>query len=384
MEPADWLAYFNTRTEDFACRLAELAALPSASGDIPAINAFLDRLEQLLSPHHPALFRQATPAGDVLQMDFFSGPGPALVWLTHADTVRLDPYPLPVRREGNRLRGSGVYDMKQGLALFSILLDAFQSLGIRPSRPVRLLVNPDEETGSRHSRAWLQHSCAGARAVLLPEPSGPSGEVKIRRKGVFQLDLVFQGQAAHAGIEPEKGVDANRALVRCVQALDELTRPDPAVSFNPGLIAGGSARNVVSPVSRLTAEFRSFDNAALAAVRTRVKQWRDERGVPVTVETGPVTPALEFTEANRRLFERAAALAARLGRTLATCETGGASDGSHLSAGGCPVLDGIGLRGGGAHSADEWIDLDDFPFRAAWLASLVLRPAPEDDSGHRE
>jgi glutamate carboxypeptidase len=231
---------------------------------------------------------------------------------------------------------------------------------------------PDEETGGAESLPVVAEICGGTRGVILPEPSCPDGSLKARRKGVAAIEAILSGLAAHSGIEPEKGRDANRALGHLIREIDHGIAEIGEVTFNPGIISGGVRTNVVAPRSRLEGELRSFSNRKLASALDWLAGLRDIGGVEVTMTTRLVHPALEADEKNSRLADIARAVADSLGQPLKCGSSGGASDGSTLSARGIPVVDGLGMRGGGAHAKEEFIEMNDFPFRAALITGLCM------------
>ena len=369
--PGTILAGFRARESDFLTLLQELVSRPSRTGEVKEINRFADGLVARFAPLGPSIRRVPTPAGDILDFSFPGQKESGVVLLAHMDTVPSADHPPTGRREGRRFFGNGCYDMKSGIVLFHFLLQSLSKGGGSPSRRVRMICTPDEESGSLASRAYLLESCRRARAVVLPEPSGPRGEVKTRRKGVVWIEARLSGRAAHSGIEPERGRDANRALALLVGRIDRKLREIGDLSFNPGVLSGGRRSNVVSPGSRLEGELRGFSNRDLMRAMNTLPSLSRIGDVRVDWSIRRTHPALEPGKENRRLFALARRIAARLGQSLGQVDSGGASDGSSLSAAGIPVIDGLGMRGGGAHSDEEFIEIDDFPFRAALLTGLV-------------
>jgi glutamate carboxypeptidase len=122
----------------------------------------------------------------------------------------------------------------------------------------------------------------------------------------------------------------------------------------------------------LKGEFRSHSNSILKKIAREIIQIDKVDTIDVSISTNIHHPALEFNRKNQKLFKKARNIAEQLHSNLTGCSTGGASDGSTLSSKGIPVLDGIGIQGGGAHSPDEFIELSDFTFRAALLTGLSL------------
>jgi glutamate carboxypeptidase len=372
MDLLSYRDYFKNHQEAFKNLLRHLASLPTYSGSVPDILCFQDILIQLFEPFDPHVTRVQTEKGDVLSLHFLPSTKEKIVLLAHVDTVRVSANPSPIRIENDRMYGNGVYDMKAGIALFFYVRKAIQELNLSPSHGMKIIFTPDEETGSVCSMPLLLEECKDAAAVLIPEPCCPDGGVKIRRKGVLSFEAQMKGEAAHSGLEPEKGKDANRGLFLLIDEIDRRMKKYPDVTFNPGIISGGVRINVISPESILKGEFRSHTNSILKEIAKEIMQINKVDTIDVSISANMYHPALEFDGKNQKLFRKAKNIAAQLHSNLTGCSTGGASDGSTLSSKGIPVLDGIGIQGGGAHSPDEFIELSDFAFRAALLTGLSL------------
>ena len=155
--------------------------------------------------------------------------------------------------------------------------------------------------------------------------------------------------------------------------IDDIVKREGELIFNPGLIEGGVRTNVVSPFSILKAEVRSFSNDKIEKVFSEINEIKDVDRAKLKIKTSLEHPALEYNNKNKRLYNIARKIADEVNYNLPECFSGGASDGSSLSYNGVPVLDGLGIKGDGAHSLNEHIYIDDFPFRAYLLASLIER-----------
>jgi len=370
MESDSLLEYFRARQPAFLDLMKRLVAMETVSGDARRINLFLDFLERLFQPFAPQRHRIGGNNGDMLILSLNPRKKPLRVLLAHVDTT-----PTAVnecRLRGRYLHGTGAYDMKNAIALFYFALRAIHDRKLVVPCQLKIILTSDEETGSSASLPRLMRICRRARAVLLPEPSGPAGEAKVMRKATAHIRFALAGRAVHSGLEPERGCDANRALAELIFRLDELISRYRDMTFNPGLIAGGKAVNVVAPASQLQGEIRSFSTVHVRRAMRDMRKISVIAGAQVHFSGRIAHPALEFTAANRRLYRQAEKIMRALGCRLGRCASGGASDGSFLSAAGIPVLDGIGMRGRGAHSAREAIDVMDFPHRAALLTRLIL------------
>jgi glutamate carboxypeptidase len=295
--------------------------------------------------------------------------------LGHSDTV----WPLgtlanmPFRNSKGRLWGPGVLDMKAGLAFFVFAMRAVRDLSIPVAHKVELLINPDEETGSRISRIVTEKLARSSKAVLVLEPgTGLEGKAKTARKGIGDYRLKVHGVASHAGVDFEKGASAVVELSRQVDRVAGFTNLKRGVTVNPGTVTGGTRSNVIAAeaathidirVPRLN-DFRILDRK-FRALRPVDKRCRLE------LTGGLNRPPMERTKGVINLFRLARGLAYDLGVNLEESSTGGGSDGNFTAALGIPTLDGLGAVGEGAHATHESILTNRIADRVALLAKLT-------------
>lgn len=297
--------------------------------------------------------------------------------LGHCDTV----WPvgtlttMPFFREGNALRGPGIYDMKAGLVEVVFALKAIRDLQAQPTVMPVVLINSDEEIGSRESTRYVRALARGADRALVLEPSlGPSGKLKTVRKGVGRFTITVRGKAAHAGLDPTAGASAILELSHVIQKLFALNDPERHVSVNVGVIDGGVRANVVAPESTAVVDVRVADHHDGDRVEHAIRSLTAETpGVTVNVEGGIGRPPLEPTPANRQLWRVAVDLARELDVSLDEGIAGGASDGNTTSQY-TATLDGLGAVGDGAHADNEYIQIDKLTERCALLVMLLLVP----------
>jgi glutamate carboxypeptidase len=296
--------------------------------------------------------------------------------LGHYDTVwevgTLDRR--PVRRDGDRLYGPGVFDMKAGLAIGMLALRAIaETPSAWPGR-VSFLITSDEETGAATSRSVIEDEALRSQAVLVLEPSLPGGALKTSRKGCGEFVLRVSGNPAHAGIEPERGASAISELARQIPRIEALQDAAAGTTVNVGVVRGGSRTNVIPESAEAAIDVRvaSAGEAARVAGALRALTPVDAR-TRLAVSGGIDRPPMERSAGVAALFAHAKAVAADLGRTLGEGGTGGGSDGNLTAASGVPTLDGLGAVGGGAHAADEHVTIADLPWRAALIAGLLRR-----------
>jgi glutamate carboxypeptidase len=297
-----------------------------------------------------------------------------VVVLAHIDTV----HPIgtlssrPFRVADGLAYGPGIYDMKSGLATVVEALAGLHARGLRPRRPVHLLVTCDEEIGSHSAYDLIVEEARGAAAVLVPEPCLPDGGVKTFRKGVATYRVDASGCAAHAGIDGATDRSAIAELVRALHVALRLADHGRGTTINVGMIGGGTASNVVPADAWALLDVRLAEagedariHEALCALAT------DGAGTSLVVTRTENRPPLLRTEGVVALHRHARAIAAELGVELGEGASGGGSDGSIAASAGAATLDGLGPMGAGAHAEHEHIVLADLPFRLALMSRLL-------------
>ena len=302
---------------------------------------------------------------------------PVQILVGHCDTVWPEGtlQEMPITRRAGKMTGPGVFDMKGGLAQITHVLRAFRVLGMEPEVTPLVFVNSDEEIGSDESRSLVKRVSRIADRVLVLEPAfGPRGMLKTARKGVGQFNILVRGKAAHAGLEPTKGISAILELSLVVQQLFALNDPDNGLTVNVGTIDGGLRSNVVAPESRASVDVRVVSLEQARRVETAIRALEPQNPeAEIEVTGGFVLPPMEPTPGNQALWRLAQAAAAELGVEIEDCLAGGGSDGN-ISSQYAPTLDGLGPRGDGAHAIHEHVLLDSLMERGALLGLLMLAP----------
>lgn len=315
--------------------------------------------------------------GEHLILRAFDGPstdGRPLLLLGHTDTVhpRGTIAARPWRESEGRIYAPGVYDMKAACAVALEALRACAEPGLRPKRPVVLLLTCDEESGSYSGRELVEREASRAECVLVLEPPAPGGRAKTARKGTGIFTLEVEGRAAHAGLEPEKGVNAVLEVARQIERVSALARPELGTTVNVGTVSGGTHANVVPAGARAEIDVRFSTTAEARRLEEAIRGLEpfNERA-RLRVSGGINRPPMERTAAVAALFEKARRAAASLGIELGEASVGGASDGNFAAACGATVLDGLGVDGDGAHAEHEHIQADAVVRRGALMAALV-------------
>ncbi len=314
-------------------------------------------------------------AGSALVAQFWGsarGAKPILV-LGHLDTVweigTLKTMPFEVRR--GRAYGPGIFDMKSGIVCGLWAARALAALGIPPPGPVRFFLNPDEEVSSLAFRKELLAEARGARAVLVLEPSAAGGALKTARKGVGEFHVTVRGRSAHAGIDPESGVNAISEMARQILRIEKLARPKRGLTVSVNVIQGGTRVNVIPEIAAARVDVRVPAAADRARIERQMRALRPIlRGARLEITGGVNRPPLERKMAGA-LFRKARELAGMMCQELKEASTGGGSDGNFSAALGIPTLDGLGGIGDGAHARHEHVVLRELPKRVALIAALM-------------
>ncbi|OFW28525.1 MAG: peptidase M20 [Acidobacteria bacterium RIFCSPLOWO2_12_FULL_60_22] len=323
-------------------------------------------------------FYPSQGTGNHLRAEFRLDAGRAagqILLLGHLDTVwEIGSIArMPFRIERGRAYGPGVFDMKSGIVMGLFALSALRSLRIPVKKEVVLLLNADEEIGSPSSRPITEQEARQSDAALVLEPAhGRSGALKTARKGVGEFEVRVKGRAAHAGLEPEKGINAIVELSRQILRLEKMADPKRGITISPDRICGGTRSNVIPEEASVAVDVRVLRIKDQAGIDRKLRSLRPcDRRARLEVTGGFNRPPLERTPAVAALFERACRLARPLGLSLRETTVGGGSDGNFTAALGIPTLDGLGAVGEGAHAVQENIIINELPRRAALLAHLI-------------
>jgi glutamate carboxypeptidase len=363
----------------FADLLKRFVLQETPSDDFRSNRKFLEQLETLFDDQGcETELIDSENSGGQLKAEL-SGPSftDRQLILGHADTV----WPvgtlkeLPWKQDGNIITGPGVYDMKAGLVMMISALRILRRLDLTPELQPVFFINSDEETGSRDSRVLVEELAKTAGRCFVPEPGLDSdGKLKTRRKGSGLFRVIAKGVAAHAGIEPEKGISAIHELSHVIRKLYELNNPAGSVTVNVGKISGGTAVNVVAAKAVAVVNVRVLSMEDMKGVEEQIKSIEPTlEGTSLTIEGGFNRPPMEKNERNDTLWKLAKMICDTMGSELNEGTTGGGSDGSFASLH-TATLDGLGAVGEGAHSLNEKIFLEETLQRFALFTTLLMAP----------
>ena len=301
-----------------------------------------------------------------------------ILLLGHVDTVVAHRHHKPLRRDGDQLVGSGAVDMKGGVVLALGVLRALAARRDEFAEAALLLVCDEEWRTAPFAHVerfagWDVCLCFEAGEITADGNEG----VVVRRKAAGTIKVTARGRSAHSGSAPERGRNALLALAAAAQEVAGHHAPDgPAhLTAVPTVLHAGEAFNIVPGRGELSCDLRADSDAAIRGVLQAIP--RDVDGVALEPELIRLWPGMSSEAATTPLLERAGAA---LGRTVVGVRRGGASDASHLAPAIPLTVDGLGPRGGKAHSPGEFVHAGSLAARAE-VALAVVDAALAGDSG---
>ena len=351
----------------------ELVMLESPSRHKVLLDKFAEHLISTLEKRFNFLPEKVFngPEGNVLRYIFNKEGKDQVLIVCHYDTVFPEGtiHEIPFRVDGDRAFGPGVFDMKAGIVQVLYALHYKLSKGELKSR-VCLLLTPDEEVGSKFSKKIIEEAAARSKFAIITEPP-LEGKLKTSRKGICDLKIHVKGKSVHAALDPEKGINAITEAVDYLNLIDEQSEIfRNKLMVNPGVIRGGTRPNVVPDQCDLEIDIRYTEEKDLEnLIETLRKKKHVKEGTKVEFNMD-VRPPMKRDEKTIKIFSELKKNATNQGLILEETEASGASDGNLCSLF-CPVLDGMGAIGEGAHSKEEFVLIKKMPERAT-LISLAL------------
>ncbi|MCI4066632.1 M20/M25/M40 family metallo-hydrolase [Micromonospora sp. R77] len=361
----DMLRGAQVRATSMVDRLAELVTCESPPGAVDGLSACADLLDTWGSTAMGRPAQRVTVDG--LPHLLWPAAQQQVLLLGHFDTVwpagTIQQWPFSVR--GTLATGPGVCDMKAGI------VQMLTALTLLPDTSrVGLLLTCDEESGSPGSRALIEQQAARSGAVLVGEPSTEAGELKVARKGGSAYRLTVRGRAAHAGVEPHRGVNAGVEAAHQVLAVQRFAAGETTVT--PTVLTAGTMSNVVPESAVLSIDVRAWTREELHRVDDLVRALRPHLAGSRLSVGGGINRYPLLEEVSAPLLRLAQDAAARLGLPpVRGAYASGASDANFTGALGVPTLDGLGGVGGLPHARGEWVDVSRMPERTALLAAMV-------------
>jgi glutamate carboxypeptidase len=375
MHPKETLAWFETKKRQMIQDLRSWVEVESPTSDKSAV----DRFGKIVASHFAKIgmsieYKNGNGRGDHM-IARFGSQEKQLLLIGHLDTVwelgTLQRFPCEINEEIGK--GPGIFDMKSGLIIILYALGLLREQNLH-RYPITVLATSDEEVGSESSRELIETEARSARAAFVLEPAGPNNSIKTKRRGIGRYTITAHGRAAHAGVEPEKGVNAIEELSHQIIELQSWNRLRSSITVNADVIRGGTRTNVIPEEAETIVDVRCDGMDDIEWLEKQFAGLKPVRAeASLTVEGGIERPPMERNHKVLGLYEQAKSIAEQMDYAVAEFWTGGGSDGNLTAAVGVPTLDGLGAEGGGAHALSEHILTPSLTKRAALLYHLILR-----------
>jgi len=369
----DILEYFNAQQNNMLSDLKAFIEMETPSTDKKLLDKFADYMAMYIENNlgvKPEIIK-SSDAGNNIRLFIRGKYDNQVLLLCHYDTVfpagTLKSRPFNVK--DGKGYGPGIFDMKAGLVQTLYALIALIKKG-GPKYSTVLLITSDEEIESSSSKDIIIEEAKKSIFTLVMEPS-MDGALKTERSGVGTITIKIHGKAAHAGLEPEKGINAIYEMAYMVPVIEKLNDREKGTSINLNIINGGGRSNVIPDFCQGIMDIRyklpeESDRIIEALKEAPIRIPGSRREIEYKLR-----PPLVKNENSEELFLSVRKIGEEIGLDLKEASVAGGSDGNFCSYY-CPVIDGLGAVGGGAHSDNEYILVNQIPERTA-LLYLILK-----------
>ena len=275
-------------------------------------------------------------------------------------------------------KGPGVLDMKSGVLLGMYGVHMLIEAQLANYKSVTFILNSDEEIASPTSKPLIQELARQSDAAIVLEPGRQLNTVVSSRRSTGLYRVEVQGRAAHAGVEPQKGINAILELSYQIQGMQALQGAITGTSLSVTVARGGDRHNVIPDLAYCEMDVRASDMAGIRTIEEAMRKVASRSmlaGTKITLSGSMRCLPFERSERNASLVRMVKEAGQELGIEIQDVASGGASDANNTSPEGVPTIDGLGAGGGLAHNPDEYVELDYLPTRIALLSGLVKRIA---------
>ncbi len=294
----------------------------------------------------------------------------------HMDTVHaVGSFGTPaVKMDEKNIYGPGVMDCKGGGVAALMAMTALKNIGFT-DRPIRLLLQSDEEVNSSLSeKATINYICKkAADSVAFLNCESIRGDTAVLwRKGILRYRFDVTGKSIHASRCAEGGASAIAEAAQKILELEKMKDKD-GITFNCGLINGGTAANTVPDFCSFTAEIRFNNQDEMREGEKKFKEVAEKsyiEGTSCVITKTSCRPAMEKNERNFELLEKLNKIYEECSLpTLTARQSLGGSDAAEVTESGIPCIDSIGVAGDKIHTPDEYAVLSSLPEAAKRIAS---------------
>jgi glutamate carboxypeptidase len=386
LQPAELLAQAKAEQPAYLETVKQLVAVDTGTGQ----QAGLSTVSQMLVERLKALgaevsSRPATPsAGDNIVGTLKGQGSKDFLLMVHYDTVFAEGTAAerPFRIDDSRAYGPGVADAKGGVAMILHALELLRDQQFDDYGTITVLFNPDEEMGSKGSKAIIAELARQHDYVFSYEPPDRDA-VTTATNGINAVMLEVGGKSSHAGSAPEDGRNAVMELAHQLTQLRDLGDADKGTTVNWTLIDGGEKRNIIPDQATAEADMRYSDLSETERVLAdgrRIIENRliDDTRVELRIDKG--RPPLADNPGSRRLAETAQRLYGEIDQDIEPIAMRFGTDAGYAyvpDSDKPAVLETMGVVGAGLHSEDEYLELASIAPRL-YLTTAMIRALSTD------
>ncbi len=286
-----------------------------------------------------------------------------VMFLGHMDTVfptgEVEKRPFFIK--DNKAYGPGVCDMKGGLLVVLHVLETLKHEGILNSLSFCVAFNGDEETGSNASKEWIMQTAKQCKRTFVFEPCRPGYRFVLKRKGGGWFKVIVNGRQAHAGADPEKGINAVVELAHQIGRINKLNDNEHETSAHVTVTSGGDKVNIIPNYAEASIDVRILKQMEKEPIETFFKTLNNHKLLKessISLEGHIDRPPMEPGDKTMALWKLIQSTGKTMDLAMEAISTGGSSDGNYTSGAGTPTIDGMGIVGANSHRADEYAELD--------------------------
>lgn len=371
------MVYLKSQLPEMLEKLAEIVNIDSGS----RYKAGIDEVGKRLAKEYEALgfhvhVHENEEFGNNLVLRYPEAEEPKVLLIAHMDTVFPEgtAKQRPFRIEDGHAYGPGVADMKASLISLLYAMKYLKEMDPDVLKNVVIILNADEEIGSRTSRELIETWAQVVDYALVMEPARKDGSLVSSRRGGGRYILRVKGKAAHSGVAPKEGISAIEELAYKITKLHKLSDHDKGISVSVGRVEGGKSINIIpdSAVGYVDVRVRNKKQGLEVTKEIeRIASVPDVEGTSIDLEGGINRPPMEFNEKNEKLLEIIRNVGKRHGIKVTDTHTGGGSDASFPSYLGVATIDGMGPIGDKMHNEGENILIESIPKRTLLLAETI-------------
>jgi glutamate carboxypeptidase len=356
-----------------------LVNIDSGTGDAEGLNAVgAIAIEELrrLGATIETVPTPAPAAGDNIVASLVGAGQGKVLLIAHMDTVfkKGAAVSRPFRIEGGRAYGPGVSDDKAGIVMALTTLKILDDLKFKDYARLTLMLNTNEETGSRGSRALIERLAKEHDVTLNLEAGRPGDGLVIWRKGSGTIRVEVKGRSAHASV-PHLGRNAATELAHQILQLSKLADPTKGTTISFTVLNAGDRKNVIPDHAVAEGDVRVVTNDEFDRVERDMAELAKNKliaDIEVTTSLSRGFPVMPQNQQIDALATMAQRIYGEIGRTLNLEGSGGAADSSLAAGVFKPTLDGLGMIGNNAHTEREYAEVDSMVPRLYLLTRMVM------------